>query len=104
MEGQQLTLGEIRVRTKFNPTGSTEVDEAKRLGAELLNAASNYARIIRERGNTRFNEVSERVGLEGRKNDEGLRAFGKAQDLITNIEYDIETAVMYFVKGLTANN
>ena len=72
MEGQQLTLGEIRVRTKFNPTGSTEVDEAKRLGAELLNAASNYARIIREGGNTRFNEVSERVGLEGRKNDEGI--------------------------------
>lgn len=31
------TVGELRIRIKFNASGSAEVDELKRMGAEFIN-------------------------------------------------------------------
>lgn len=42
MEKQQLTLGEIRVRTKFNPTDDSKVNVIKTKAAELINLLESY--------------------------------------------------------------
>lgn len=37
MEDQKLTTGEQRVRTKFNPSSDSTVDQIKQKSAELIN-------------------------------------------------------------------
>ena len=37
----EKTLGEVRVRTDFNVSGSTTVDEIKQKSAELINLVDN---------------------------------------------------------------
>ena len=73
MEEQQLTLGEIRVRTKFNPTDNSKVNEIKTRAAELINLLEEY-----------------RDG-----------APPEVQRWVSLAQTEIETAAMYGVKAVT---
>ena len=73
MEEQQLTLGEIRVRTKFNPTDNSKVNEIKTRAAELINLLEEY-----------------RDG-----------APPEVQRWVSLAQTEIETAAMYRVKAVT---
>ena len=86
---QELTIGEFRVRTKFNPSADSVVDQIKQKTAELINL------------------------LQAVKNDEVSKTYDKSEAakiqmsgeklrLIALAQTDYENAAMWAVKAATA--
>ena len=85
----QLTIGETRVRTKFNPSQDSLVDQIKQKTAELINL------------------------IQAVKNDEVSKTYDKSETakiqmsveklrLIALAQTDYENAAMWAVKAATA--